>query len=152
MTVLIVGQPESPPPHHDRVTSSKHVHRRAAPPFGCPCFDDRIHRVVVGALVRGAKVLLLHRSPTKRAYRDVWDPPGGAVEAGETELVALARELNEELRVRIAPASTSRLFQLEAGPESDRVLLSAWLVPAWQGTPDERGPGGARRHRVVQRR
>jgi mutator protein MutT len=99
-----------------------------------------MHRVVVGALVRGADVLLVHRSASKRAYPNVWDLPGGVVEAGETELVALARELHEELGVRIATDSTSHLFRVDAGPAKDRVLLSAWLVRAWQGTPANAAP------------
>ena len=42
-------------------------------------------RVVVGALVRDGRVLLGQRSPSKRAYPDVWDLPGGVVEDGESE-------------------------------------------------------------------
>ncbi|TYB98768.1 NUDIX domain-containing protein, partial [Micromonospora sp. WP24] len=56
-----------------------------------------MHVVVTGALVENDAVLLVHRRPTKRAYPDVWDLPGGQVEAGESELQALAREMHEEL-------------------------------------------------------
>ncbi|SIN45041.1 NUDIX domain-containing protein [Micromonospora cremea] len=43
----------------------------------------------------GDKVERLTSRPTKRAYPDVWDLPGGQVEAGESELQALAREMHE---------------------------------------------------------
>ena len=99
-----------------------------------------MHRVVVGALVRDGRVLLGHRSPDKRAYPDVWDLPGGVVEDGESEMQALARELHEELGVRIATDSTSRLCRVVAGPVGEPALLSAWLVTGWQGTPANLAP------------
>lgn len=83
----------------------------------------------------GGRVLLVHRRSTKRARPDLWDLPGGVVEAGESELDALARELEEELGVRIATASACRLDRVVAGPAGERVRLSAWLVRDWEGTP-----------------
>ena len=97
-------------------------------------------KVVVGALVRDDRVLLGHRSPSKRAYPDVWDLPGGVVEPGESELAALAREIHEELGVRIATDSTSHLCRVVARPAGEPVLLSAWLVTRWEGTPANLAP------------
>lgn len=97
-------------------------------------------QVVVGALIRDGRVLLGHRSPTKAAYPDLWDLPGGVVEPGETELGALARELREELGVEVSTASASPLCRLTAGRADEPVLLSAWLVTDWQGTPANRAP------------
>ena len=99
-----------------------------------------MHEVVVGALVRDGRVLLAHRSPDKHAYPDVWELPGGVIEAGESELGALARELHEELGVRIETSSASHLCRLIAGPAGDSALLSAWLVREWQGTPANVAP------------
>jgi 8-oxo-dGTP diphosphatase len=99
-----------------------------------------MHEVVVGALVRDGRVLLAHRSPDKHAYPDVWELPGGVIEAGESELSALARELHEELGVRIERRSASHLCRLIAGPAGDPALLSAWLVREWQGTPANVAP------------
>lgn len=92
-------------------------------------------KVVVGALVHDGRVLLAHRRPDKRAYPNVWDLPGGVMEAGETELGALSRELHEELGVRVETGSVSHLCRLTAGPEADSALLSAWLVRNWEGAP-----------------
>jgi 8-oxo-dGTP pyrophosphatase MutT (NUDIX family) len=94
-----------------------------------------MHQVVTGALVRETEVLLVHRSPNKRAYPDVWDLPGGLIERGESELDALTRELGEELGVQIELGSTSHLCRLTAGQAEGPALLSAWLVRDWQGTP-----------------
>lgn len=99
-----------------------------------------MHEVVVGALVRGGQVLLVHRSPNKHAYPDVWDLPGGLIEAGESELDGLTRELREELGVQIAPASVAHLCRLTVGPAEEPALLSAWLVHDWQGTPANVAP------------
>ena len=94
-----------------------------------------MHEVVTGALVREGRVLLVHRSPNRRAYPDVWDLPGGHIETGESELGALTREMHEELGVQIATGSVSHLCRLNAGRGGEPVLLSAWLVGDWQGTP-----------------
>lgn len=99
-----------------------------------------MQRVVVGALVSERRVLLGHRRPDKRAYPDIWDLPGGVIEDGETELDALARELDEELGVRIVTGSASHLCRVQAGPPGAPALLSAWLVPAWVGTPANLAP------------
>lgn len=99
-----------------------------------------MHKVAVGALIRGDRVLLVHRRPDKRAYPDVWDLPGGLIEAGESDLDALTRELHEELGVWIEPSSVSPLCQVTGGPAEEPALLSAWLVRAWQGTPANVAP------------
>lgn len=107
---------------------------------GCPCSYERVLEVVVGALVRERRVLLAYRSQNKRAYPDVWELPGGVVEAGESELDALTRELHEELGVHIATSSASHLCRLTAGPAEEPALLSAWLVRDWQGEPANVAP------------
>jgi 8-oxo-dGTP pyrophosphatase MutT (NUDIX family) len=99
-----------------------------------------MHEVVVGALVREGRVLLAYRSPNKHAYPGVWDLPGGLVEASESELGALARELHEELGVQIAVGSASHLCRLIARPAREPVRLSAWLLREWQGTPANVAP------------
>ena len=68
-----------------------------------------MHEVVLGALVRGGRVLLAHRRMDKHAYPGVWDLPGGLMEEGESELGALSRELHEELGVRMTVGSASPL-------------------------------------------
>lgn len=94
-----------------------------------------MHEVVVAALVVEGRVLLVHRSPNRRAYPGVWDLPGGHIETGETELAALTREMHEELDVQIATGSAIHLCRLDAGRGAESVRLSAWLVGEWHGTP-----------------
>jgi 8-oxo-dGTP diphosphatase len=58
-------------------------------------------RIVVGAaVVRDGRVLAARRTrPAAAAGR--WELPGGAVEPGEDEATALARELREELDLEV---------------------------------------------------
>jgi 8-oxo-dGTP diphosphatase len=99
-----------------------------------------VQEVVVGALVRGGRLLLSHRRADKRAYPDVWELPGGVIEPGESELEALVRELREELGVQISPDSVTHLVRVAAGPAGERALISAWLVRDWIGAPANVAP------------
>ncbi|MET8644515.1 NUDIX domain-containing protein [Streptomyces sp. NPDC004675] len=99
-----------------------------------------MHVVVTGALIENGAVLLVHRSPTRRAYPDLWDLPGGHVEAGESELQALAREMREELGVHIVAESSSRLGALHAGSGDDAVHVGVWQIGDWVGSPTNRAP------------
>lgn len=99
-----------------------------------------MHEIVTAALVREGRVLLVHRSPNRRAYPNVWDLPGGHIETGETELAALTREIHEELGVQIATGSAIHLCRLHAGRGEESIRLSAWLVDQWEGTPTNTAP------------
>ncbi|MEU4689689.1 NUDIX hydrolase [Actinoplanes sp. NPDC023714] len=93
-------------------------------------------RIVTGLLRDGGRVLLVHRSPGRRWYPDVWDLPGGHVEPGEPPGVALARELREEVGVMItAPAGPP--WQEVRGPTFD---MRIWLIDTWAGTPVNAAP------------
>ena len=104
------------------------------------CSNPVMHIVVCGSLVENGAVLLVHRSPTRRAYPDLWDLPGGHVEAGESELQALAREMHEELGVHIVAESSSRLGDLHAGSGEDAVHVGVWQIRDWVGSPTNRAP------------
>jgi 8-oxo-dGTP diphosphatase len=110
-----------------------------------------MHEVVAAALVRKGRVLVVHRSPNRRAYPGVWDLPGGHIETGETELAALKREMHGELGVQIATGSATHLCRLDVGREGQSVRLSAWLVGEWQGTPTNVAPDEHDKIRWFQR-
>ncbi len=99
-----------------------------------------MHEIVTAALVRDGRVLLVHRSPDRHAYPNVWDLHGGHVEPGETERVALAREVREELGVRIAPDSATPLCRFDVGRDEETVRIHAWRVGEWEGTPANLAP------------
>jgi 8-oxo-dGTP diphosphatase len=95
--------------------------------------------VVGGLLVDGDRVLLGHRSPTRRWYPDVWDLPGGHVEADESHRDALVREVREELGVDVTAAHEHQRVRVRA-PGDEDVVIDTWLVTSWAGTPVNRCP------------
>lgn len=97
---------------------------------------ERVHHVVAGALLDGDRVLLGHRAPARRWFPDVWDLPGGHVEAGETEAAALRRELAEELGVDVRTVDPQPVTRID-DPVAD-MRLSIWAVRSWTGTPGNR--------------
>jgi 8-oxo-dGTP diphosphatase len=93
--------------------------------------DIDVHHVVAGLLVDSGRVLLCHRSASRRWYPDVWDLPGGHIEQNETPAAALVRELREELGVLI-PEPTDPAFAHLRQPDVD---CRIWVVREWSGTP-----------------
>lgn len=105
--------------------------------------------VAAGALFRdaGGQIMLV-----KPHYSDEWDIPGGMVEAGETPSEAYAREVLEELGLKIvvgpalvvdwAPHPTQGdklLFVFDGGPLTDADLATIRFVDgeitAWRFVP-----------------
>jgi 8-oxo-dGTP diphosphatase len=89
------------------------------------------HDVAAGLLVREGRALLCHRSADRKWYPNVWDLPGGHVEAGETPGQALARELREELGVVIEVPPGPALARITT-PEFD---MQIWVIEQWTGEP-----------------
>jgi 8-oxo-dGTP diphosphatase len=98
------------------------------------------HRIVTGALVRGDRVLLGHRTAARQHSPDRWALPGGHVEAGEQPVAALVRELREELGVEALVAGPPAL-RLEHRPRlDDGLVMDIWVVTAWHGRPTNAAP------------
>lgn len=92
---------------------------------------DGVHHVIAGVLVDGEKVLLCHRSASRRWYPNVWDLPGGHIEENELPPMALARELREELGIEI-PEPADPPFAHVHHPDFD---CRIWVLREWSGTP-----------------
>lgn len=103
---------------------------------------------VVGAVIeRAGKILCCQRGPG-RALAELWEFPGGKIEAGEQPAQALERELREELKidVRIDDREyefcryeydfgfvnlTTLVCHLENGePRLTEHLQKKWLLPS----------------------
>jgi len=91
--------------------------------------EDR-HCVVAGLLVEADKVLLCHRSASRRWFPNVWDLPGGHIESGETPTAALVRELREELGILIEEP----LHPASAHIRQPSIDCRIWVVRSWTGT------------------
>ena len=81
--------------------------------------------------MRDSKVLLCHRSASRSWYPNVWDFPGGHVEEGETDTIALKRELREELAIELLETQDLPVARLTF---SD-FAMTIWLVTEWSGSP-----------------
>jgi 8-oxo-dGTP diphosphatase len=107
----------------------------------------RPRMLVVAALIRREGLLLISRRRTDQAMPNLWEFPGGKVEAGESPQTALAREVREELGCDVEvgriddvvfhpyPAFdlymlvyACRLVRGEPGPVA--VAEIAWITPA----------------------
>jgi 8-oxo-dGTP diphosphatase len=87
----------------------------------CGVLQDRLGRV------------LLAQRPEGKIAAGYWEFPGGKVEPGETVRDALARELAEELGVKVTAARP--LIRLRHAYSNRIVLLDTWLVTGFDGEP-----------------
>jgi 8-oxo-dGTP diphosphatase len=62
--------------------------------------DESAIEVVGAAILRRGRCLVTRRGP-QQDQAGAWELPGGKVEEGETPAAALARELHEELGIRV---------------------------------------------------
>jgi 8-oxo-dGTP diphosphatase len=93
--------------------------------------------VVAGALVDGQGRFLMHQRPLGKMYAGLWEFPGGKVEEIENPSQSLARELYEELGIRIDLASVRPAGFAEDGARDGRlpIVLLLYTVTAWRGEP-----------------
>jgi 8-oxo-dGTP diphosphatase len=89
-------------------------------------------RVVAGVVVEEGRVMVTRRGPHVR-LAGLWEFPGGKVEAGEDDQTALARELWEELQIRVEVGECvgENIHTEERGP----FCLVAYRVTIVEGRP-----------------
>ena len=86
-------------------------------------------RVVAAVIEREGKLLVCQR-PAHKRHGGLWEFPGGKIEPHEEPLAALARELREELGVRLDVTSAIRLGEFEdcaVNEPGRRVRAQAYL-------------------------
>ncbi len=87
--------------------------------------------VAVGVLIDPDGRFLLTTRPPGKVYAGYWEFPGGKLEAGESVVEALRRELHEELGIAIAAAAPWKT-ELVDYPHA-RVRLHFCKVLEWSG-------------------
>lgn len=92
--------------------------------------------VAAGAIFNERGQVLLSLRPPHAHQGDLWEFPGGKVEADEQPAQALARELDEELGLRLQQARP--LIQIDHDYGDRRVLLDIWRVQRFEGSPQGR--------------
>lgn len=72
---------------------------------------------VMAAVIARADRLLICERPAHKRHGGLWEFPGGKVEAGETPLTAVRRELREELGVEVVAVGEVEFSIADAGSE-----------------------------------
>lgn len=103
------------------------VRSRVRPPS-----KHRIH-VVAGALFDAAGRVLVARRPDGSHLAGLWEFPGGKLKPEESRENGLARELDEELGVRVL-AAHPLIWVRHRYPDRD-VELDVWRVVSYAGVP-----------------
>jgi len=104
--------------------------------------------VVACALVRpeaaaeransGAAAVLLAQRPKGKNLAGFWEFPGGKIEANERPEQALARELYEELGIKLAEADMQPLSFASHAYENFHLLMPLYLCCRFSGQPQPR--------------
>ena len=89
--------------------------------------------VAVGVLIDADGRFLLASRPEGKVYAGYWEFPGGKLEAGESVETALARELHEELGIRVDSAQVLRWREQLVDYPHALVRLHFCKLTQWQG-------------------
>ncbi|MGE0482805.1 MAG: Nudix family hydrolase [Gammaproteobacteria bacterium] len=92
--------------------------------------------VAAGVIRRRDGAILLSLRPRHAHQGGLWEFPGGKLEERETTSMALARELGEELGIRLG--ETVPLIRVNHDYPDKRVLLDVLEVRTWEGEPHGR--------------
>ena len=95
---------------------------------------------VVGAAVldsfKNPSRLLIAQRSAPPILAGLWEFPGGKVEAAESCGQALARELSEELGVRILVGAEVPGPHVQGWPLNERLAMRVFFAEIFSGTPD----------------
>lgn len=93
--------------------------------------------VAAGIIWREGRFLATQR-PQGKPLAGFWELPGGKLEAGESPKAALARELAEELGIKVHEATFWRLKEHDYPERGIRVRLHFFQVRNFSGEPAPR--------------
>lgn len=117
-----------------------------------PSSARKVVEVAVGVLIAPDHRLLITSRPAGKPMAGYWEFPGGKLEAGETVEAALARELMEELGLRIGmvhpwrvtehdyPHAYVRLHWCKVYEWTGELVMREGQQYAWQYLPPTVGP------------
>lgn len=92
--------------------------------------------VVAAALFDTNNAILIQQRPQHKPLAGLWEFPGGKVEKGESCAEALARELAEELSIKVEPGYLHEFsFVTETGKVGEPLILLLYVCRQWSGEP-----------------
>ena len=89
--------------------------------------------VVALALIDQSGRVLMQRRPANRQHGGLWEFPGGKLEAGETPVFGLIREIEEELGLGLAEPDLHWLAQ--ARDPAAGIVINLYRCRRWGGDP-----------------
>ena len=89
--------------------------------------------VVACALIDSDNRVLIAQRPKGKQLADLWEFPGGKVDAGERPEHALIRELNEELGIVVTAACLAPLTFASHAYEDFHLLMPLYVCRRWEG-------------------
>lgn len=90
-------------------------------------------QVVALALIGPTGRVLMQRRRAERAHGGLWEFPGGKIEARETDLSALQREIEEELGLRLDQSTL--VYLAEASSDAAGIVIRLYTCRTWDGEP-----------------
>jgi 8-oxo-dGTP diphosphatase len=96
-------------------------------------FPDRPYIAVSAAVFRDGELLIVRRA--RSPARGLWTFPGGVVEAGETLVEAVAREVQEETALTIEPAGLAghrEVIARDAAGKAARHFVILCFAARWR--------------------
>jgi 8-oxo-dGTP diphosphatase len=95
--------------------------------------SSSVVHVAVGIVRNPQGKILIAKRPAHVHQGDLWEFPGGKVEAGESLQQALQREMHEELGIDVTRSRP--LIRIPYQYPDKQVLLDVWLIEAFSGAP-----------------
>jgi len=95
--------------------------------------SKRLVHVAVAVIVNDEQQVLIAKRPDHVHQGGLWEFPGGKVEAKESVLQALSREIKEELDIAII--NPIPLIKIKHQYADKSVFLDVWLIQEYLGTP-----------------
>lgn len=96
----------------------------------------KIVYVVAAALINKDGLIMLAQRPEGKTMAGLWEFPGGKIEENETPEQALARELEEELRIQVDPKALEPITFASHSYEDFHLLMPLYALKTWQGSPE----------------
>ncbi|MCL2566593.1 MAG: (deoxy)nucleoside triphosphate pyrophosphohydrolase [Alphaproteobacteria bacterium] len=91
--------------------------------------------VSIGILINEDQEILVEKNETNPNFKGLWQFPGGKVEDGESPIVALHREILEELGVDIDLDSAKKLTFTEYENNNKHYVVLFYVCKKWHNTP-----------------
>ena len=96
----------------------------------------RLLLVAACALIDDRNRVLVARRPKGKKLEGLWEFPGGKIEPGESPEETLARELIEELAIRIDGSSLTALTFASYRYPDFHLLMPLFVCRQWDGVPN----------------